>query len=214
VYQHEGRHKRIRADYCLNCIPKHLLIGIENNFPREYLTALSAIGRGRMIKIAIQMRERFWERQGIYGGISWSNQNIEQIWYPSHNINGKKGVMLAAYTWDARNAEFFARLPPAQRVEAALSQGEKIHPDYRRYAEAAVSVPWHRMNHHMGCTAQWTEETRRRYFGYLQKPVGGRHFLMGDQLSYHPGWQEGAFSSAHFALSELSRRVAADQQAS
>ena len=33
VYQHKGRHKELKADYCLNCIPKHLLTGIDNNFP-------------------------------------------------------------------------------------------------------------------------------------------------------------------------------------
>jgi monoamine oxidase len=66
------------------------------------------------------------------------------------------------------------------------------------------------MNHHMGCTAQWSEESRARYFTYLQKPLEGRHYMMGDQISYHPGWQEGAFSSAHNALQELQARVRAE----
>jgi monoamine oxidase len=210
VYQHEGENKTLSADYCLNSIPKHLLIGIDNNFPKEYTDALSSIGRGRMFKIGIQMRERFWERDNIYGGISWTNQNIEQLWYPSHGIHTQKGVMLGAYTWDADNADFFARQTPQQRFESALAQGERIHSDYRQYAENFVSIPWHRMNHHMGCTAQWTPETRARYFTYLQQPLAGRHFLMGDQLSYHPGWQEGAFSSAHNAMTELQKRVSAE----
>jgi monoamine oxidase len=210
VYQHKGKNKEIAADYCFNCIPKHLLVGIDNNFPAEYLTALRSIGRGRMFKIGIQMSHRFWEDEGIYGGISWTNQRIEQIWYPPHNIHGTKGVMLGAYTWEPANADYFARMTPAERFEAALAQGEKIHSDYRKYAETAVSVPWHRMNHHMGCTAAWTEETRQRYFAYLQTPLNGRHFMMGDQMSFHPGWQEGAFSSAHWALGQLSKIVAAD----
>lgn len=210
VYEHEGAHKEIRADYAFNCIPKHLLVGIDNNFPAEYLTALKSIGRGKLFKIGIQMKERFWEQERIYGGISWTNQNIEQLWYPPHNVHGQKGVMLGAYTFDGANAEFFARMNPAERFETALAQGERIHPDYRKYAETAVSVPWQRMNHHMGCTAAWTEETRRRYFTYLQTPLAGRHFMMGDQISYHPGWQEGAFSSAHHALTELQKRVRAE----
>jgi len=211
VYQHDGQHKEIQADYCLNCIPKHLLVGIDNNVPDEYLTALKSIGRGKLYKIGIQMSERFWERESIYGGISWTSQEIEQLWYPPHNVHGQKGVMLGAYTFDGDNAEFFARMNPAERFEAALAQGEKIHPQYRRYAETAVSVPWQRMNHHMGCTAAWTEEARKRYFTYLQTPLAGRHFMMGDQISYHPGWQEGAFSSAHHALTELQKRVAAHE---
>ena len=210
VYQHDGRHKEVRADYALNCIPKHLLVGIDNNFPDEYITALRSIGRGKMFKIGIQMKERFWEKENIYGGISWTNQNIEQIWYPPHNVHGKKGVMLGAYTWNQDNAEFFARMTPEERFQEALRQGSNIHPDYAEHAETAVSVPWHRMNHIMGCTAAWTEETRKRYFSYLQTPLNDRHFMMGDQISYHPGWQEGAFSSAHHSLTELGKRVAAE----
>jgi len=210
VYQHEGKHKEIQADYALNCIPKHLLVGIDNNFPTEYTTALRAIGRGKMFKIGIQMKERFWEKENIYGGISWTNQNIEQIWYPPHNVHGRKGVLLGAYTWDQSNAEFFARMSPEQRFAEALRQGSNLHPDYAKYAETAVSVPWHRMNHMMGCTASWTPETRKLYFTYLQTPLNDRHFMMGDQISYHPGWQEGAFSSAHHSLTELGKRVSAE----
>ena len=171
---------------------------------------MSALGRGRLFKIGIQMRKRFWEEDNIYGGISWTNQNIEQLWYPSHGIFGEKGVVLGAYTWSGENAEFFARMSPAERFETALTQGEKLHPDYRKHAETFVSVPWQRMNHHMGCTAMWTPEARARYFSYLQQPLNGRHFMMGDQISYHPGWQEGAFSSAHNALTLMQERVRAE----
>jgi monoamine oxidase len=210
VYQHKGRHREIHADYAMNCIPKHLLVGIDNNFPSEYTAALRAIGRGKMFKIGIQMKERFWERENIYGGISWTNQNIEQLWYPPHNVHGQKGVMLGAYTWNPNNAEFFARMNPEARFAEAVRQGSNVHPEYARYAETAVSVAWHRMNHMMGCTAQWTEETRAQYFSYLQTPLNDRHFMMGDQISYHPGWQEGAFSSAHHSLTELGKRVTAE----
>jgi hypothetical protein len=31
--------------------------------------------------------------------------------------------------------------------------------------------------------------------------------MVGDQISYHSSWQEGAFASAEFALQHLDRRV-------
>ena len=86
---------KTRADYVLNCIPMHLLAGIEHNFPKEYAAGFTAIPRGKLFKIGLQMKERFWEREGIYGGISWTLQDIQQIWYPAHGIHRKKGVMLA-----------------------------------------------------------------------------------------------------------------------
>jgi monoamine oxidase len=35
-------------------------------------------------------------REQIYGGTSWTNQEIEQLWYPTHGIHGRKGIMLGA----------------------------------------------------------------------------------------------------------------------
>ena len=97
VYREHGKRKQMSADYCLNCIPMHLLSGIPNNFPADYSGAFTAVGRGKLVKLGLQASERFWEREQIYGGISWTAQDITQIWYPSHGIHRKKGVLLAAY---------------------------------------------------------------------------------------------------------------------
>ncbi len=155
------------------------------------------------------MKERFWERDSIYGGISWTNQPIEQIWYPTHGIHSEKGIMLGAYTFNAENGRFFERLSPENRIRAAIEQGEKIHPGYGDYVECGVSVPWARMNHMIGCNAQWTEELLRTSFDRLLNPEG-RHYMMGDQISHHSGWQEGALSSAHHALADINERVQAE----
>ncbi|MCH8336136.1 MAG: hypothetical protein IIC61_09635, partial [Proteobacteria bacterium] len=42
----------------------------------------------------------------------------------------------------------------------------------------------------------------------LQQP-DGRHYMIGDQISYHTSWQEGAFASAEVALLDLDQRVRA-----
>lgn len=79
------------------------------------------------------MKERFWEKKGIYGGISWTLQDIQQIWYPAHGIHRHKGVVLSAYTFDPESGEKFARLTPAERIKLAVEQGSKVHPDYGKY---------------------------------------------------------------------------------
>lgn len=214
VYQQDGRLRQLRADYCLNSMPSHLLVGLDHNFPARYAEGLGSIERGSLFKLGIQMRERFWEEESIYGGISWTSQPIEQVWYPPHGTHLASGVMLAAYTFNPANAAYFARMAPEARYQVALAQLEKLHPGARRHAGAFVSVPWQRMNHHLGCTARWTDEARARYFRYLQQPLQGRHLMMGDQMSYHPGWQEGAFSSAHHALAELGKVASAGAVAS
>ena len=94
-----GKREQTSADYCLNCIPMQLLAGIPNNFPADYSGAFTAVPRGKLFKLGLQASERFWEREQIYGGISWTAQDITQIWYPSHGIHRKKGVLLAAYIY-------------------------------------------------------------------------------------------------------------------
>jgi len=146
VYHTKGVRTVIDADYCLNCIPVHLMAGIDNNFPADYAAGLAAIPRGKLFKIGFQMKERFWEREEIYGGISWTSQDITQIWYPPHGIQRQKGVMLGAYTYGEKTGEMFARLTNDQRLQLAMQQGEKLHPGYSSYVEHGVSVPWIRMS--------------------------------------------------------------------
>jgi monoamine oxidase len=206
TYKREGKSQTVQADYCLTCIPMHLLAGIENNFPREYSAGFTQVPRGKLFKIGLQMKERFWEREAIYGGISWTMQDIQQIWYPAHGIHRQKGVVLAAYTFGDDAGEKFARLSPAERVKLAIAQGEKIHPGYGSYVETGVTIAWHRMNHMLGCAAQWTQPLWERWFKTLQAPVGN-HYLIGDQVSFHPGWQEGAIHSAFHAIKDIDQRV-------
>ncbi|HVY80405.1 MAG TPA: FAD-dependent oxidoreductase [Steroidobacteraceae bacterium] len=204
----DGRHK-LAADYCLNSIPFQLMAGIANNFPRDYAAVLTAIPRGKLFKIGFQMRERFWEREMIYGGISWTTQDITQIWYPCHGIHRRKGVVLGAYVFGGAAADRFERMTHAQRLEAAIAQGARIHPEYGSYVENGVSIPWHRMNNMLGCAAEWEPELRAKFFARIQAPVG-RHYMIGDQVSYHSGWQQGAMHSALHALADIDRRVRAE----
>ena len=200
-----GEVRAVRADYCLNNMPAHLVVGLRHNLPARYVRALSAPERGSLFKLAFQAKRRFWEDEQIYGGISWTNQDITQIWYPPHGIHSSGGVILGAYAFDDAPGARLTRLSPAERIEAALAQGEKVHPDYRQLVERGVSVAWYRMNHVLGCSTRWTDEATRDHFATLQNPTG-RHYMVGDQISYHPGWQEGAIQSAYHALQDIDRR--------
>jgi monoamine oxidase len=209
IYNHVGKRHKLSVDYCFNSIPVHLMPGIPNNLSREYRKALATVQRGNYFKIGFQMKERFWEREGIYGGNTRTNQRINQIWYPSHDIHSKKGVVLGAYAFRDQSA-FFERMSPAARLQYAAACGDKVHEGYSSYIEAGVSIPWGRMNHMMGCGAGWTDETREKYYDLLRQPDGGRHYMVGDQISYHSSWQEGALASVEYALQDLDQRVRAN----
>jgi monoamine oxidase len=200
TFRHGGSTRTVTGDYCLDSIPGQLLAGIDNNFSAPFRAQLARRPRGKLGKIAFQMRERFWEAEGIYGGISWTGKDIGQIQYPSHGFHGNKGIVVGGYYLQPGPADRFHVMSAQQRIDAAIEQGAALHPDYARHVENGVSVAWYRMNHMLGCTAR---ETDADTLAVLRQPEG-RHLLIGDQVAAHPGWQEAAVLSAHDALNRLS----------
>src|SRR4029079_12815517 len=49
TYRRNGAYVTVKADYVLNCIPMHLLAGIEHNFPKAYSAGFTAGPRGRRL---------------------------------------------------------------------------------------------------------------------------------------------------------------------
>lgn len=194
-----------KADYCLNSIPAQLLVGIESNFAAEYRELMKLRPRGKLSKIALQMKSRFWEEEGVYGGISWTDHEITQILYPSGGFGRPKGVVVGGYILSGEINDRFMNMTHAERHALAIEGGERLHPGYASQVENSVSVAWYRMNHQLGCTAT---ELPAEDMANLRRPRG-RHFLIGDQVAFHSGWQESAILSAHEALAEIGRMEAA-----
>lgn len=212
AYDQNGQRHTIEADYVFNCIPSHLMVGIENNLPEDYINAMKGIRRGEAYKGAFQMKRRFWEDQDIYGGITWTNQSVRQIWYPFHGLMKQKGVVLAAY--DYGGGMGYTRLTQEERIEKMLADGENVHPEYREMAEHGITIAWHRMNHMLGCSARWGQMTPEKEHNYelLRKPAG-RHYFIGDQVTRHAAWMQSAILSAHYAMEHLDQRVRAEARA-
>ena len=138
-------------------------------------------------KVAFEARRRFWEEdEHIYGGISWTTQDITQLWYPSTGMHAATGILVGAYIWTAGIGEAFARLSPAERLELALRQGEKLHPTYRADTRHGVSVCWGKIPFSEGAWCEWTPEARRSAYPVLLEPDGPL-FLAGEHLSYLHG---------------------------
>lgn len=214
-YDQDGVRHTMQADYCFNCIPTHLMVGIDHNFPSDCVRAMKYVRRGEAYKAAFQAKTRFWEDMDIYGGISWMNNPSRQIWYPTAGIHQQKGVVLGAY--DYGGGMYHTKMTQAERIEAHLSDGEKLHPDYRNLVEKPITIAWHRMNHMLGCSARWQRSFGRGWtheeeelYHRLQQPVNGRHYFIGDQVSMHSAWQESAVMSAQWAMSDLDQRVRAE----
>ena len=211
TFEQGGRCHTVKADYCFNNIPAYFMAGIDNNFTQQYQAGLNSIKRGHLFKIAYQMKERFWEKEGIYGGISYSADPITQIWYPSHDIHTAKGIVLGAYTWEPQISAKFEAMSQTERLQAGAASGNKIHPGFSQFIENGITIPWARINHQMGCGMRMDEEDFLAYFELLQQPEG-RHLMIGDQISHHSGWQEGALASSEQALQQLNKLLVMHSQ--
>jgi monoamine oxidase len=171
---------------------------------RDAITAADYVPAG---KAAFQAERRFWELDhAIYGGISWTSRDITQIWYPTAGLQQRKGVLLGAYIWSQAEGAAFAAKPPAQRLEDALSDGEHLHPEYRRWLTHGVAVAWPKVPFSLGAWAEWSRDARARHYPALLNGDGPFLFA-GEHLSWLNGWQEGAVRSAHAALTAMAERL-------
>jgi monoamine oxidase len=141
--------------------------------------------------------------------MSWTTQDITQIWYPSHGIHGAKGVVLGAYVFGGAAAQRFEQLTPSQRQAAAIAQAAKVHPRYGEYVDNGISVVWRRIRYLQGCAPLWTAAGRSEFFATLRN-AHGRHYMVGDQVSFASGWQQGAMDSAWAAVRDIDARVRAE----
>ncbi len=202
-----GHEHAIEAPLVIITIPLPVLRAIPADFAPETQAAIASVDYVPAVKIAFQAERRFWELDAaIYGGISWTARDITQVWYPSAGIHQQKGILLGAYIWSDEPGEKFTTMPPAARVEAALADGERLHPDCRRHLTNGVSVAWKNVPFSGGAWAEWSRDARAAHYDPLLKGDGPFLFA-GEHLSYVNGWQEGAVLSAHHALREIATRM-------
>jgi monoamine oxidase len=190
----------------ISTIQPGLLKDLDHDFTPRVHKALSAPESTPLAKVAFQAKRRFWELDDqIYGGISWTDHPITQIWYPTQGIHKPRGILVGAYVFF--QGEEFAQLGLNERLELALAGGELLHPqNYRQHLAQGVSVSWRKVKYSSGATTHWSDEARKSDYPVLLEPDGPYYFA-GEYLSYINGWQEGAVRSAHHTITKLSEQA-------
>ena len=204
------------VDFCISTMaPKLLLNTLPANPNDQPLTKLrnaleAADPMVPAIKVGWQAKNRFWEKENhIYGGISWIDEQMGQIWYPSEDFNASTGVLTGAYNRGPA-ATSFGQLTQAKRLEAALSGGEKLHPrsadgrfpGYRDSVYRGVTIAWQYMPFQQGGWAPVIATRQPEIYKTMVTPLR-RLYVAGDTYSYLPGWLEGAVTSADKAVEAI-----------
>jgi monoamine oxidase len=197
--------RRVDADYCISTIPLPVLTDIQKDLSQPVTAAIAAARYDTAGKIGLQFKRRFWEQEDeIYGGRSWTDQEVGQIIYPSHGFNTGKGVLVGYYL-DFKGA--MRERPPAEIQRLALGHGGRVHPQYPAEFENAFSVTWARVPWSRG---SWRSESAAAHeaLKLLREPDGRIHFA-GDYMTDMSSWMQGAFESGREVATALHRRALA-----
>lgn len=210
-----GQTMKEKADYCISSIPFPVINQINNNLSADIMDALKSPSAMSTVKTGIQMERRFWEEDDmIYGGVAWSDVPMHMMSsYPSVDLFGQNGgVLLANYVLFSPAVQY-SNLSNSERVEFALSVGEKFHPGtYRKHFNGnAISKAWHKTKYSLGGWSSWSTRARVGKFPRLLKG-DKRVFIIGDSMApMLTGWMAGAIESSWLIMEEVDKRVGQGQ---
>jgi monoamine oxidase len=204
-----GRQSNITADYCISNIPLPLLSKIKNNFAPDFSDAEAQCVYDPTCKLGWQANQRFWENNEnqIYGGISYTDDSITQMWYPSYDYFTKNGTLTGVYNYD-QDAIDFGNMSLAERIATARKGAIKLHPEFadKRLvpSDKAISIAWQNIPNEGGGWANWDPNSQSHANAYARLLAPDRRFFVtGDQVSQLPGWQEGAMMSAQHVVEQI-----------
>ncbi|PSR57380.1 amine oxidase [Adhaeribacter arboris] len=202
----QGEHE-MKGDICICTLPLPILSNVNHNFASEVSRAIDFVPYIQTGKMGLQFKRRFWEEdEQIYGGITHTNNELTQIFYPSYDYLSKKGILIGYYNFNEK-AKTVGDLSMADREKLALEKGSLIHPQYKQEFETSFSVSWHKTKYNMGGWAVYNSEARKTLYPALLKPDQNVYFA-GEHTTYLTAWMAGAFESARSAVAAVHSRVA------
>lgn len=113
----KGGSGTVHADYLICTLPFNILARIDADFLTQVKSALKPIQYDYSVKVAFEA-PRFWEREQIYGGISYVKGDTSLVWYPSHGIHAPSGIVIGAYA-NFEAGRRLGELSLHERIDAA-----------------------------------------------------------------------------------------------
>ena len=211
AYSKSGMPHTLTADFCICTMPIVVLAQTKNNFSRETQKAFSGMPMTAQYKFAWES-PRFWEQENnIYGGISFLDNTVDLVWYPSAGMFSPTGVILAGFNIEREDltdklTSFGALASTQAKLDASRAAVEKLHPGRSHLLSKPIYVSWSRIPYSLGAFANNRHTVCDPAYVQLDKPQG-RTYFAGDYLSHLVGWQEGAVLSAHHAIERVARQM-------
>jgi monoamine oxidase len=200
-----GKDQTVHADYCICAMPLTIVKTLDADFSPAVRKAIDGCGYDSAYKVAWEA-PRFWEKEsGIYGGLSYLQQTVGVVWYPSARMFSDRGVIVGGYSIE--NGTAFGKLPSLEaKLEASRQAIELLHPGHGKDLSKPVYINWGQIPYNLGA---WISGFGHAEAGSLDVLLGPdrRVYFAGDHTSQLVGWQEGAALSSYRVINQLGARI-------
>lgn len=224
AYRQQGRRQGVKEvfDYIVCAIPFSTLRTMEIYplFSSMKMRAIREVYYTPAQKFLLLCRERFWEKDGIVGGGSFTDLPIASLWYPSdhsvylNNMNASRGlpwnepgVLIGSYNFGLDTTRLTNQ--PEDRALAELKRevGEVhgLQPGYLdRIVDGCKIYNWDKQPSIRGALAFFSTEQKRLFsYDMVLPEYGGRVFFAGEHISAVHRWMQGALQSGMQAANDL-----------
>ena len=215
-------------DFVICTIPATALAQIDFTpaLPTQQKEAINNLGYCSAAKTLFHCTARPWEfEEGIYGGGSFTDLNIEKCWYPNDNaqldsnhssqpvfiaknkdISHQPSSFTAAYRWEDNSRRFIALDSSAQN-DLSLQETSQLHPSIEKYTDDILHSIWDE-NHQpsSGSYAYFAPGEREKCQAFMGQSYPLNHprvFFAGEHLAINHASIQGAVQTAVSAVIEL-----------
>ena len=207
-YARDGASGVIRARYAVVALPLSVLrsLDVDPPFDAARRTAVDSLRYGRVVKVLLQFRRRFWRDRGVDGGML-GDAPPQAGYDATHGQPGERGI-LAVYTAGRAAAEL-ARVPEEERLTRCVEQLERIYPGCGAELELGVSTTWDADPTSLGAYSHFRPGELTRFGPQLARPEGRIHFA-GEHTDPWQATMNGALASGVRAAEEVLARRSAE----
>ncbi|XP_042300313.1 L-amino-acid oxidase-like, partial [Sceloporus undulatus] len=171
--------------------------------------ALRSFHYASATKVALTCTDRFWEKEGIQGGRSYTDHPSRFIYYPNHNFTSGLGVLLISYTLND-DADFFVPLSEDKIIDVVLDDISQVHNISKDHLKTVckrhVIQKWVLDKFSMGAFASPAPYQIGQFFSVLSQNEG-RVYFAGEHTAHPHGWIETAMKSVIRAASSIHLRA-------
>lgn len=215
-----------KFDYVVCAIPFSSLRNVNINplFSNLKMRAIREVNYTPSQRTLLLCKERFWEKQGIIGGGSFTDLPIASIWYPSDHAkyinssnnmgyqlnnlpSNEPGVLLGSYNFGL-DAIRFSNLPEEELFSELKREIEMVHGLSEGYLDNIIeehkTVAWDKEPSFRGALTFFQTEQKRLFSYAMTLPeYNNRVFFAGEHISAVHRWMQGALQSGMKAANDL-----------